>query len=271
MKVEFSEKPSGKGAWYKWTSDHKDVGNGKLTISEAKPSEYVKTEMDFMENGTGSAEFFLRPVETGTEVKWTMDTDMGMNPIGKIVGLFMDKMIGSDYEKGLKQLDSVARIMPPEDFTMAMDQSRQPAQKLLVIRSTGVSEKEISTVLGNSYGMIIGAVASMGLQVTSAPLAIYEEPVNGIFTFEAGMAINAKPTKPLPAGIIYKEIPETDALIVHFGGPYEKTAEAYPLLMEKMGAMGKTPAGLPMEYYITDPATVNDPLEIKTDIVWPIK
>jgi effector-binding domain-containing protein len=38
-----------------------------------------------------------------------------------------------------------------------------------------------------------------------------------------------------------------------------------------MKEKGKTPAGNPFESYITDPATVKTPLEIKTDILWPVK
>jgi hypothetical protein len=221
MKIQYGEVKEGKGAYYSWTSDHKNVGNGKMTISDVKPTDYIKTEMDFMENGKGTAEFFLRPVEGGTEVKWTMDTDVGMNPIGRIFGLFMDKMIGPDYEKGLHNLDSVAQMVKPEEFTIQLEMGTAPAQKLLLIKATA-KEAEIGNKLGEIYGRITGLIGENGLQMAGAPLAIYETPQDGIFTFEAGIPVDKKPGKPLPKDVIYKETSEMEAAVCHFAGPTKK-------------------------------------------------
>jgi hypothetical protein len=46
------------------------------------------------------------PKSGGTEVTWTMQADMGLNPIKRTFGLFMDKMIGKTLEQGLSNLNT---------------------------------------------------------------------------------------------------------------------------------------------------------------------
>ncbi len=45
---------------------------------------------------------------TGARVTWTVTSDMGYNPVFRIFGLFMDRMLGKTYERGLKNLAALA-------------------------------------------------------------------------------------------------------------------------------------------------------------------
>jgi effector-binding domain-containing protein len=270
MKLEYGEIKEGKDATYKWTSDHSKVGNGAIKIQEANPVSYIKTEMNFMENGIAHAEYFLEPKDDGTEVRWTMDSDMGWNPIGRYFGLLMDKMIGPDYERGLHYLDSVAQMVKVEEFTMQLEMGKRPGIKAIVMRASG-SENAIGQILGEIYGKVSGELAVQKLDVAGAPMALYEDPQDGIFKFEAGMPVDKKPSKPLPANMYYIELPEQEAAIAHFSGPYDKTMEAYKALENFMAEKGKGPGGKPMESYVSDPAEAKTPLDIKTDIIWPVK
>lgn len=270
MKLEYGPIKEGKEATYSWKSDHSNVGNGAIRIQEANPASYIKTEMNFMENGMAYAEYFLTPKDGGTEVRWTMDSDMGWNPIGKYFGLFMDKMIGPDYERGLHYLDSVAQLTKPLEFTMQLEPGKMPGMKFLLIKAT-CKEAEIGETLGKIYGQIGPVLAAEKLEMAGAPMAFYDDPKDGIFTFEAGFPVSGKPKKALPNGIIYKESAEQDCIITHFSGPYEKTAEAYPAMEKWMKENGKQIAGQPMESYISDPMEAKTPLDIKTDIFWPVR
>ena len=271
MKLEYGTVKEGLGAEYSWKSEHDNVGNGSVKIVDAKPASYIKTNMNFMENGVAEAEYFLAPKPEGTEVRWTMDSDMGWNPIGRYFGLFMDGMIGKDYERGLHYLDSVAQIAKPaETFTMQLEMGTMPAQKLLLIKGTA-PEAEIGKVLGEIYGKVQTAIKDNGLTMAGAPMALYDEPQGGVFTFEAGIPVDKKPEKALPKDVYYSELPTMPAAIAHFAGPYEKTAEAYPALEKLISEKGKTYGGKPMESYVSDPMEAKTPLDIKTDIYWPVK
>ena len=103
-KYTFEGPDRGQGAKMTWTSDHPDVGSGSQEIIDSRKNQYVRTELDFGEQGTGEAWYRLENVEAGTEVTWGLKADMGNNPIGRWIGLAMDGMIGPDYERGLADL-----------------------------------------------------------------------------------------------------------------------------------------------------------------------
>lgn len=50
------------------------------------------------------------PSETGSRMTWTVTSDMGFNPIFRIFGLFMDRMLGKTYEAGLKNMQDLANL-----------------------------------------------------------------------------------------------------------------------------------------------------------------
>lgn len=107
---------SGEGASYSWTSNK--VGSGKLTITESHPNRYIATDLDFAEEGKATGYYRFEPVEGGTKVTWAFETNMGKNPVAKYVGLFMDSMVGNDFEQGLQNLKNyVAEINTPQEMT----------------------------------------------------------------------------------------------------------------------------------------------------------
>ena len=109
MKLTFDGPPAGTGAIYHWSGNNK-VGEGRMTITESRPSDLVRIKLDFIKPfaSTADTEFTFKPEADQTAVKWSMAGKK--NFMSKAFGLFvnMDKMIGADFEKGLQQLKSVA-------------------------------------------------------------------------------------------------------------------------------------------------------------------
>ena len=103
-KWTFSENTVGEGAWYSWTSPNGNVGNGKLVITKSEPNKYIANDMFFEDMDKSTSEFIFTESAEGTKLTWTLDADMGINPVGKFFGVMMDKMVGPDYEKGLNNL-----------------------------------------------------------------------------------------------------------------------------------------------------------------------
>lgn len=101
----YSGPESGEGAKISWEGSE-SVGAGSQTITASEENRRVESELDFGDQGTAEAYFDLDPRSGGdkTHVTWGMNVDMGNNPIARWMGLFMDGMVGSDYEKGLKNL-----------------------------------------------------------------------------------------------------------------------------------------------------------------------
>jgi uncharacterized protein YndB with AHSA1/START domain len=107
MAITYSGPPSGAGAVWEWKS--KSEGDGKMTFSAAEPGKRVAFELYFPDFGTTSTGVLeLVPDGQGTKVTWTMNGDMGSNPVYRWMALFMDKMVGPDFEAGLANLKALA-------------------------------------------------------------------------------------------------------------------------------------------------------------------
>jgi len=113
MTQKYDGPPSGNGAIYSW-SGNSQVGEGKMTIVESRPSDLVRIKLEFIKPfaATNATEFSFIPSGNQTNVKWTMSGDN--NFIGKAFSLFMnmDKMIGDDFDKGLAQMKKAAEAAP---------------------------------------------------------------------------------------------------------------------------------------------------------------
>jgi uncharacterized protein YndB with AHSA1/START domain len=114
MQIKWGSQTAGVGGNYSWESAHEEVGNGKMYISKSEPNALVETQMYFMnsdEPATGTLKF--EPIGDGnTRVTWSVDSDAGMNPMWKYMGLMMEKFVGPDFEKGLEDLNRVAQANP---------------------------------------------------------------------------------------------------------------------------------------------------------------
>ncbi len=106
-KYEWEGPAEGVGAKMSWEGNS-DVGVGTQEITAAVQNESVTTALDFGDQGQATANFILEKTEKGTKVTWGFDGDMGNNPIGRWMGLFLEDMLGPDYEKGLSNLKGMA-------------------------------------------------------------------------------------------------------------------------------------------------------------------
>lgn len=108
MQLTYSGPDSGVGAKWAWLS--KTEGNGEMEFTRAVPDSEVVYSLyfkDFDMRSTGT--LTLAPAGSGTTVRWTNEGSLGMNPINRWFGLFMDKMVGPDFEAGLKGLDALSQ------------------------------------------------------------------------------------------------------------------------------------------------------------------
>ena len=108
-KNSFEGAPAGQGAMFAWAGNSK-VGEGRMTITESRPSELVRIKLEFVKPfaATNTAEFTFKPAGDRTAVTWSMSGDN--NFISRAVFLFvnMDKALGSEFEKGLASMKSAA-------------------------------------------------------------------------------------------------------------------------------------------------------------------
>jgi hypothetical protein len=115
-KNTFEGAEAGTGAIFKWAGNA-EVGEGMMTLTESQPNELIKIRLDFSKpfENTCQAEFTFKPEGNQTLVTWSMTGQS--NFVGKAICLFMnmDKMVGGDFEQGLKNLNEVLTGKPASE------------------------------------------------------------------------------------------------------------------------------------------------------------
>lgn len=111
---EFSGPEEGKGGKMAWRSN--SLGEGTMTITQSEPPRQVKVALDLGRMGTAKGGYDIAAQVGGSKVTWSLESDLGNNPLMRWVGLMMERWIGADYEEGLARLKRLVETgsLPPE-------------------------------------------------------------------------------------------------------------------------------------------------------------
>lgn len=105
----YSGAQSGTGAVYGWSGNRK-AGRGRMEITDATEPSRVQIDLLFEKpfKARNDTVFTIQPEGSGSRVTWTMTGRKTF--MTKVVGVFtsMDKLVGGDFEKGLRRLKAVA-------------------------------------------------------------------------------------------------------------------------------------------------------------------
>ena len=98
----------GVGAVYAWKGN-RQAGEGRMEITASEPR-HVGVDLLFAApmKAHNAVDFTLTPAGGGTRVEWAMTGPQ--NVVMRLMSVFwsMEKMIGPDFEKGLRQLKATA-------------------------------------------------------------------------------------------------------------------------------------------------------------------
>jgi hypothetical protein len=83
-------------------------GKGKQTISALVKDKELTFDLEFLDPNPmkSIAKFTFEPVEGGTKVTWSTSGESEY-PVGRYFGLFLDGLIGPDFEAGLNNLKNI--------------------------------------------------------------------------------------------------------------------------------------------------------------------
>jgi hypothetical protein len=109
MKKSYAGPAAGKGAVASWAGNY-EVGEGKMTITKVQAPNRIDMHLEFFKpmKATNLTEFTFLPDGQGTRATWTMSGQSTL--LSKVICLFMnmDRMVGSQFEKGLAHLKVLA-------------------------------------------------------------------------------------------------------------------------------------------------------------------
>ncbi|EOQ90217.1 polyketide cyclase/dehydrase and lipid transport [Leptospira yanagawae serovar Saopaulo str. Sao Paulo = ATCC 700523] len=106
QKVSVTGEPGKPGHKQEW--DGPINGKGSMTIDAAESNVFLKMNLVFEEPQpmVATSKFELKPEGTKTIVIWHNEGALEY-PIGRFFGLFLDSMLGKDFETGLAKLKEV--------------------------------------------------------------------------------------------------------------------------------------------------------------------
>lgn len=100
----FEGKRGQPGMTQRWSGEK--IGKGSYRLDAVSPGSEIRATLTFNEPDTMVAkdQWTFESIEPNrTKVTWTNQGTLGY-PMGRLLGLFLDRMIGKDYEKGLLNL-----------------------------------------------------------------------------------------------------------------------------------------------------------------------
>ncbi len=107
MKVTYSGAASGTGA--KWSWESATEGSGEMTFTRVDAPRVLEYKLWFPEFQSGSiGALVLEPNGQRVRLVWRNEGKMDAKPIGGYLALVMDRMVGPDFEAGLKILKAIA-------------------------------------------------------------------------------------------------------------------------------------------------------------------
>lgn len=275
MVIDYGEITEGEGASYAWKSAHDKVGEGKLMIMKSTPDQYIETSMQFGGMGTSKGSYTFEQTAEGVKVIWAMDSDgedmpWAMRIPSKYFNLFMDRMVGPDFEKGLNNLKAISEAAPKTEHIAGFETEEKMIGPMILagIREKVKTKDLSSSIFGKWFGHITDLLQKKNIQPMGAPVTIYYQYGPKEVEVEAAVPVSAQGRD--EGNIKFHEMQQMRALVVKYYGDYSRIENVYTETYAHLKAKGQQSSGAPMEIYVTDHGMEKDTSKWLTEIVFPL-
>lgn len=267
MKSTYEGPDSGTGAKHLWTSENKNVGHGNITITESKPNTEILTDLEFEGMGTSHGGWMFKDSAGKCIVTTFMEMDMGF--FGRVPGLMMDKMLGSDFEKTLEGLKKRCESMPASSPASAVIEPATTKEQLVATYKSTTNINTISSDIGASYGKIGEFLKKNKLEMAGPVFAIYHSFSPEKIEMECGVPINKEVKGDGTVNVM--KMPAGNAVVAHYYGSYMKTGSTHEAIAKYIKDNNLKQSGSPWEVYVTDPGVEKDTAKWLTEIYYPVE
>lgn len=219
----------GVGAKLAWASERADVGSGSQTIVALKPNESVDVELAFEGYGNSAVRFALAPNGVGTRVTWSFDGQLPLafdnafarNVVGRYMGLFMDRMVGPDYDSGLARLKRLVESFPNVDIDGVAPEVVELAPRKIVYVTGTVALDDPALVarsLRDAFARVWRFASDNKLAIAGERLTLTRAFDGASWTYDAGVGA-AWDVMPQDASVLGRQAPSGRAVRVAYAGP----------------------------------------------------
>ena len=269
MKVSYGNVKAGAGAISEW--DGEESGKGKMTITESIPDKSIKMDLDFMEQGTAQSWYTFEPDGEGTKITTGFTSDMGMNPIGRWMGVLMKPEMEKAFDYNLTKLKEIAEAKPK--FSVAITEEETKPIRYVGISTTMSYEdaEAINAQMGKSYGELAGVLGKAKVEMTGPAFALYPKWDEATKQMEMVCAFPVAEGAKLPTKYKVMLTSGGKAVKAIHKGDYNNMMATHEQIVQYITFKKLEPNGAPYEVYITDPTVEKDTAKWVTEIYYPVK
>ena len=142
------------------------------------------------------------------------------------------------------------------------------ARRAAVIHAEASTE-ELPATFARIFPAVHAALTEQGITDMGHVIAVYHSMDANQMSLSGGIEIGEGVE---PAGEIeLLEMPACDAVKADHFGPYEELGRTHEAVWQYVQEIGRTPAGGPIERYITDPEAEPDTSKWHTEILLPLQ
>jgi effector-binding domain-containing protein len=167
----YSGAKSGVGCKNSWASKHENVGNGSQEITASVENESITSHMNFDGNGEADATFSFAAEGENTHVKWSIDMPIPFAGRPFMLFMNMDKMLGSDFEKGLASLNEYCKALYAANPPIVAAEVMVAPFWIVSITDT-ITKAELEGIHEKLYGELGAVLAANKLEMTGNPVGL---------------------------------------------------------------------------------------------------
>lgn len=271
MEQTYSEPSAGEGAWTSWKG--KEMGEGKQTIVESRPNEYIKTLLEF--GGMDSknySDFTFRDSAGSTVVEWGFD-GAEMPFYMRMMNVMMKGMLDKEFDNGLQNLKTLCESKTAGPAKMAFEiHETDMMDRVYIAKRDSVSWEKIGEFYQTNLPAIFEAAGKAKLEPAGSPTGLFFkwDDTNKSALMAAAIPVKGD-AKTVVKGFETIVVPAGKNLHIAYMGSYEKSGDAHYAMDAYMKEKSMEQINPVIEEYVTDPMSEPDTSKWLTNIYYPVK
>lgn len=257
----------GLGANYSWESPAN--GDGKLSYTQVIPNQLIESALQFgpPEEDPAQGLMIFKEVQDGVKVTWEVHMDLGNNPVMRVMGRYINDMVGKTFENGLAHMKEIAEKEEPQPAITLVALDAVPYISIFDSCST----KDLAQRVGTNYSILYSYLGGNQLATAGYPRTSYStwNPPT-LVSFQQMVLINVHHNS-AKDGIISGMTYAGKALKITHKGSYETSANSWETIYAYAAQNSLEINGTPWEEYENSPVTESNPENLITHIYLPIK
>lgn len=271
--ITLADKTKGVDASYTWVDSH---GEGSIKTLATTANLSIDQELQFGDFHPSKINWIFEPTpDNKSKVIWKMNSDK-VPFMFKASALFsggFDNMIGPDFERGLEKLDSIV-VADMQKYTVNIEGVTEHGGGFYLYNTASCKMSDMENKMGEMMTKVFAYAQQNNITMAGSPFSIYHkwDEENGTVMFSSCIPTTAKVIA-ADSNILTGQLKPFKAVKTALNGDYKNLKEAWDKTFAyiETNKLETLETGIALENYPTDPMTVQNPADWKTEIFVEVK